>query len=133
EPAPSPVASGIVAAPTSPAGPRHAATAGAPRGARVHGAGHPVRRVLRVVARACVAAALAVVATAAPAAADAAGPGNYESEVEALVPDVPGVSAEIRGGDAFLEIDVEPGHEVVVLGYEGEPYLRIDPAGEVFV
>jgi hypothetical protein len=75
--------------------------------------------------------ALLVVLGASPAGADAAGPGNYESEVDGVVPAVDGVHAEVRGGDAFLRIEVDPGHEVVVLGYEGEPYLRIDADGVV--
>jgi hypothetical protein len=74
-----------------------------------------------------------VVLGAAPAHADAAGPGNYESEVTGLAPAVEDVHAEIRGGDAFLQLDVDRGHEVVVEGYEGEPYLRFDPDGGVFV
>jgi hypothetical protein len=75
--------------------------------------------------------ALLLVVGAGPAHADAAGPGNYESEVDAVVPRVAAVHAEVRGGDAFLRIEVDPGHEVVVEGYEGEPYLRIDAHGVV--
>ena len=78
---------------------------------------------------------LAVTATA--AAADAAGPTNYRSEVMAIDPPAPGVTAEVYGGDAFIRVVVESGHELLVAGYEDDPaaapYLRIDGNGGVFV
>lgn len=67
--------------------------------------------------------------------ADAAGPTDYTTEVVAVTPasaaDV--VTVEIAGGDAFVEATVEPGHELIVLGYrpDEEPYLRIDADGVV--
>ena len=36
------------------------------------------------------------------------------------------------GGDAFLRVRVERGHELVVRGYQDEPYVRIDADGAVF-
>ena len=72
-----------------------------------------------------------VVITASPAAADAAGPSDFRSEVTGIVPDVEGVTAEIRGGDSFLELTVDEGHTVIVEGYQGEPYLRFQPDGTV--
>ena len=85
----------------------------------------------RVVPRTLGAALAVVVATAGPAAADAAGPGDYTSEVTGIVPAMDGVDAEIRGGDAFLEVTVEEGRTVIVEGYTGEPYLRFLPDGRV--
>ena len=41
------------------------------------------------------------------------------------------MTATIEGGDAFVRIEVLPGHDVVVSGYAGEPYLWIDGAGAV--
>jgi hypothetical protein len=76
-----------------------------------------------------VAATLALMAS--PAAADPARPTNYSSAVTRLEPAVPGVRVDVVGGDAFLRIRVDPGHEVVVLGYENEPYLRVGPDGTV--
>jgi hypothetical protein len=67
--------------------------------------------------------------------ADAAGPTDYLTEITAVTPasvlDV--VELDIVGGDAFVRIRVEPGHEVVVRGYlpDEEPYLRIDADGRV--
>lgn len=70
--------------------------------------------------------------TATPAWADPAAPTNYRSEVVALEPTVRAVEVEVVGGDAFLRISVEPGHDVVVPGYRDEPYLRIDEQGVVW-
>ncbi len=79
-----------------------------------------------------VAAALAfVVAGAPPAGADPAGPSDFRSEVTEIVPPTDVVAAEVRGGDSFLQLEVEPGHLVVVEGYSGEPYLRFRPDGTV--
>jgi hypothetical protein len=71
---------------------------------------------------------------AAPAAADPAGPTNYDSvllEVTAADGEPVPVDLEILGGDAFLVLRAEPGVEVEVPGYEGEPYLRIAGDGTV--
>lgn len=67
----------------------------------------------------------------APAAADAARPTNYRSTVAGIAPAQPDVVADVTGGDSFLRIRVTPGHRVVVLGYEDEPYLRVGADGSV--
>ena len=41
------------------------------------------------------------------------------------------MSVEVVGGDSFLRVVAEPGHEVLIPGYEGEPYLRISADGTV--
>ncbi len=66
-----------------------------------------------------------------PAAADAAEPGGTESVIDRLVPEPDGVSLTAIAGDAFLELSVDPGREVVILGYDEEPYLRVLPDGTV--
>ena len=43
------------------------------------------------------------------------------------------VSVGVIGGDAALRVIASPGHEVVVLGYEMEPYLRIAADGHTAV
>lgn len=63
---------------------------------------------------------------------------NYLSQVTGIDPSTDVVTAQIGGGDGWIILTVEPGHEVVVLGYgepgiEPEPYLRIDPDGSVHV
>jgi hypothetical protein len=65
------------------------------------------------------------------AAADPPGPTDYLSDVTKIEPDVPGIHVEIVGGDSFVLINVDPGITVVVVGYSGEPYLRILPDGTV--
>jgi hypothetical protein len=66
-----------------------------------------------------------------PAHADPPAPGDVRSSVDDIVPATAGVAAEIVGGDSFLRLRVEPGREVVVVGYEGEPYLRFRRDGVV--
>lgn len=78
-----------------------------------------------------VGAATVLVALAAPASADPARPTNYHSEVTGLEPSTDAVDVDVVGGDAFLRITVEPGHEVTILGYSGEPYVRILSDGTV--
>jgi hypothetical protein len=73
-----------------------------------------------------------VALTTAPALADPATPTNYRSQVTAIDP--PGsLVAKIIGGDAFVHVVANPGREVIVLGYEGEPYIRFAPDGVVTV
>lgn len=65
--------------------------------------------------------------------ADPARPTNYRSEVTSVTPSALPVSVSVVGGDAFLQLQVEPGSAATVHGYGGEPYLRFDPDGTVFV
>jgi hypothetical protein len=51
--------------------------------------------------------------------------------VVSITPEVGGITVEVVGGDSFLRVVVEPGHEVLIPGYEGEPYLRILADGTV--
>jgi hypothetical protein len=67
-----------------------------------------------------------------PALADPATPTNYRSEVVGV--DGRGVAeVEIIGGDAFVRLSAAAGTALVVLGYEGEEYIRFDPDGRVAV
>jgi len=52
---------------------------------------------------------------------------SYRSEVTGIAPDL-GVRARIVDADTRIELDSR-GKEVLVLGYEGEPYLRIEGDG----
>ena len=74
---------------------------------------------------------LGLLAGAAPVAADPAKPTDYRSEVTSIEPAVEGVTVQVAGGDGFLDVQVATGHEVIVEGYRGDPYLRFEPDGTV--
>jgi hypothetical protein len=82
------------------------------------------------------AAILLIVTTLLPAGVARAHPGStltgYVSTVSAVVPNVLGVNALVLGGDDRLRISNYSGKAIVILGYEGEPYLRFGD-GAVFV
>lgn len=71
------------------------------------------------------------VASAAPAAADAPVPTDYRSTVTDITPGSDVLDVTVIGGDAMLELRVDAGHEVVVNGYNSEPYIRIAEDGTV--
>ena len=52
---------------------------------------------------------------------------DYRASVAA--PAEAGFTARIYQSDRALSISVKPGHSIVVLGYLGEPFLRLDDAG----
>ena len=87
--------------------------------------------MIRYLARVLAIGTLILVGLAGPAGADAAGPTDYRSEVLSIEPAVPGLSVRIVGGDSFVMLEVEPGLEVTVIGYQGEPYLQILASGLV--
>lgn len=93
------------------------------------------RRARRAPVRLAVATALAVLGVVGfgdgTVHADPAEPTDYRSEIVSITPAVAGIEVEVVGGDAFIELSVAPGIEVVVLGYQGEPYLRFAPDGTV--
>ncbi len=65
------------------------------------------------------------------AGADPAGPTDYESDVVSIEPAFDGLDVQILGGDAFVQLTAPPGVEVLVIGYEGEPFLDFTPQGIV--
>jgi hypothetical protein len=76
--------------------------------------------------RTAAAAAAAALVLAAPAAAHGptATQSGYVSNVNAVLPNVLGLSANVIGGDVWLRVSNYSGKEIVILGYQGEPYLR---------
>jgi hypothetical protein len=67
----------------------------------------------------------------ATAAADPARPGGTLAVIEDVTPAAPGLRIEVSGGDTFLVVTADPGTEVEIPGYDGEPYLRILADGTV--
>jgi hypothetical protein len=81
---------------------------------------------------ACV--AISVFAFARPAGAtpaDPPGPTDFRSTVTSISPATDVVELQVIGGDAFVQLRAADGHEVVVLGRQGEPYLRFGADGTV--
>jgi hypothetical protein len=58
---------------------------------------------------------------------------NYRSVIDSVTPKVPGVSLEVLSYDSYFQLLDQHGHEVVIYGYEGEPYARILKDGTVQV
>ncbi|HYV60116.1 MAG TPA: hypothetical protein VFA62_08610 [Acidimicrobiia bacterium] len=88
-------------------------------------------RVVRVLGVA-VGALTAVVVTAQPAAAHGVGgvqPSNFETTVNGTTPRVAGLTVRVIDLGNELELRNDSGTEVFVLGYQGEPYLRVGPHG----
>lgn len=76
-------------------------------------------------------AGLLVVLSPSTAFADPAGPTDYLSEIREIDPATPSIGVEVLGGDSFVELQVDPGTEVIVVGYQSEDYLWFQPDGTV--
>jgi hypothetical protein len=90
------------------------------------------RRGLAIVAGAVALALVAVVSDTEPAAAHGVGgiqPTNYQTVITGMRPAVPGIAVRVVDLGSQLEITNHTGRDVVVLGYDGEPYLRVGPKG----
>jgi hypothetical protein len=77
-------------------------------------------------------AALAVLTVAGPAAAHVGGEAagsNFDGRVLSVSPSVPGLSVRVLQFGDEIELLNETSTEVVVPGYDDEPYLRIGPDG----
>jgi len=73
-----------------------------------------------------------VALTATPAAAHTiSGPraSNYHSHIVSMTPEVPGITGRVLDLGNKFELTNRTPTEITVLGYEGEPYLRIGPNG----
>lgn len=88
---------------------------------------------MRSARRALLVAALALALAPAHALAHGGDP-NYRSEIDSVQPPLPGgVSLEVLDYDSYLQLVDRHGHEVVLYGYSGEPYARIEEDGTVQV
>jgi hypothetical protein len=99
---------------------------------------HPRRRpwptLLLLVLTALLLALVAVVLAAPPVRAGALGgvePSNYRTRVLAVRPPVPGLSVEVVDAGTRLRLANGGSEDVVVLGYQAEPWLRVPPGGVV--
>lgn len=72
-----------------------------------------------------------LIGSASAAGADPPSPTDFRSEVIAVEPETSVVELGFIGGDNFIEMTVQPGHEVLVLGYRGEQYLLFEADGTV--
>lgn len=71
-------------------------------------------------------------ASAAPASAHGVGgvqPTNYLTTIDSMSPHVPGLTVEVVDLGTRLRLTNTTAHDVVVLGYDDEPYLRVGPRG----
>jgi hypothetical protein len=79
------------------------------------------------------AVALAVLFGAAPAASAHQGNPNYLTQVNAVSPTARGVTVEVLNRDDRLLLHNTSNENVVINGYEGEPYARVQADGTVEV
>ena len=78
-------------------------------------------------------AVLGAVAMFAPAAWGDSGSPNYRSKLLSVSPNTKGLTVRVVDGDDALELRNSTGRNVMVPGYEGEPYLRFLVSGRVEV
>jgi hypothetical protein len=92
---------------------------------------------MRSARRALLVVALALGSTLAPAPAQSLAHGgnpNFRSEINSIQPPLPGdISIEVLDYDSYLQLKDLQGHEVVLYGYDEEPYARIERDGTVQV
>ncbi len=56
-------------------------------------------------------------------------PSNYASRILSVTPAIPGLQVETRDLGNRIEVRNTTRHDVTILGYSGEPYLRVGPKG----
>ena len=91
-----------------------------------------IGRGVAILAGAAVVAAVAVASDAEPAGAHGVGgirPTDYETVITGMQPVVRGVTLRAVDLGDRLELTNRTDRDVIVLGYDGEPYLRVGPRG----
>jgi hypothetical protein len=56
-------------------------------------------------------------------------PTDYQTRLTGITPEIPGIELEVVDLGTRLRLTNDTAHDVTVLGYDGEPYLRVGPAG----
>jgi hypothetical protein len=77
-------------------------------------------------------AAVLLVLGAAPASAHTASgprPTNYLTTLGSVSPAIPGVTVHVVDLGNKLQLTNRTDHDIIVLGYDGEPYLKVGPSG----
>ena len=90
------------------------------------------RRGVRAVATVAAVIGGFLLVSAAPAGAHGLGglkPTNYETVLQGVTPHVPGLDVRILDLGTKVELTNHARTDVVVMGYAGEPYLRVGPHG----
>jgi hypothetical protein len=98
----------------------------------VTGRSRAVARRLRVVLLGALLSSAVFVAAAPPASAHGVGgvqPRNYKTILSRVEPRVRGVTLSVVDLGDNLRLRNVSGRDVIVLGYDGEPYLRVGPRG----
>jgi hypothetical protein len=54
---------------------------------------------------------------------------NFKTTLQSVTPPLPGLTVKVVEAGSRLEVENRTGQELTVLGYKGEPYLRIGPDG----
>ena len=54
---------------------------------------------------------------------------NFKTTLESVEPRVAGLTMRVIEGGSRFELTNTTGSDAIVLGYDGEPYLRIGPEG----
>lgn len=90
-----------------------------------------VTRTFRLVALTAALTGLLALINPVPAAAHVVGTGgsptNYRTTVTAIRPALPAVAATVGLGGQFVRITNQGAATIVILGYRGEPFLRLSP------
>jgi hypothetical protein len=88
---------------------------------------HPIARSVVVL----LAVATVSLVSVGPAAAHDVGSllSNYETRLTSVTPDIDGIDVEVIEAGNRLQVENTTDTELVVLGYQDEPYLRIGPDG----
>lgn len=54
---------------------------------------------------------------------------NFKTTLRTVIPAVPGLEVKVVEAGSRLEVENRTGQELIVIGYKGEPFLRIGPDG----